>query len=258
MAHWIEFAQAGDFNFDAAKLKRSWPKLHACDGEKLPGNPQILTAWGLFHSGRFKESVLTGMDAGPPGHSVVNKATCVYATFLEPSEKNRQSLFLDVARRAAEQCTAEPHNANAYYWYGYALGRYSQGISVAKALAQGIGGKVKKALETAIALHPTHADAHVALAVFHAEVIDKVGALIASMTYGVRKDTSLALFAKALALGPKSPYVLIEAARGRLMLEGEKQAETCQAMYAQALRLKPRDAQEKLLLDMAREELLAQ
>jgi tetratricopeptide (TPR) repeat protein len=255
MADWIEFAHVDGFDFDTARLKRGWPKLHACDGEKLPANPQVLAAWGLFHSGRFKEAVVTAMDAGPQGYSVVNKATCVYATYLEPSEKNRQVLFLDVARRAAEQCVAEPHNASAYYWYGYALGRYSQGISVAKALAQGIGGKVKKALETAIALHPAHADAHVALAVFHAEVIDKVGALIASMTYGVRKDTSLALFAKALALGPKSPYVLIEAANGRLMLEGESQAETTRAMYAQALRLKPRDAQEMLLLDLTREEL---
>ena len=255
MADWIEFAHVDGFSFDTAKLKRNWAKLHACDGEKLPTNPQVLAAWGLFHSGRFKEAVVTAMDAGPQGYSVVNKATCVYASFLEPSEKNRQVLFLDVAKRAAEQCAAEPDNASAYYWYGYALGRYSQGISVAKALAQGIGGKVKKALETAIALHPSHADAHVALAVFHAEVIDKVGALIASMTYGVRKDTSLALFAKALALGPKSPYVLIEAANGRLMLEGESQAETTQSMYAQALRLKPRDAQEQLLLDLTREEL---
>lgn len=255
MADWIEFAQADGFTFDTARLKRNWSKLHAGDGEKLPNNPQLLSAWALFHSGRFKEAVLTAMDAGLSGYSVVNKATCVYAMYLEPSEKNRQLLFLDIAKRAADQYAAEPRNASAYYWYGYALGRYSQGISVAKALAQGIGGKVKNALETAIALQPAHVDAQVALAVFHAEVIDKVGALIANMTYGVRKDTSLALFAKAMAQCPKSPYVLIEAANGRLMLEGDRQTETTQSMYAQALRLKPRDAQEQLLLEMTREEL---
>ena len=255
MADWTPFAQADAFSFDTTRLKRNWSKLHACDGEKLPSCAQVLAAWGQFHSGRFQEAVVTAMDAGPAGYSVAAKATCVYASYLEPSEKNRQALFLDVARRAAEQCSADPRNASAYYWHGYALGRYSQGISVAKALAQGIGGKVKKALETAIALHPTHADAHVALAAFHAEVIDKVGALIAAMTYGVRKDTSLALFAKALALGPKSPYVLIEAAHGRLLLEGESQATATHALYAQALRLKPRDAQEQLLQDVARKAL---
>ncbi|TXH89954.1 MAG: hypothetical protein E6Q78_05965 [Rhodoferax sp.] len=255
MADWVEFAHVDGFAFDTARLKRNWAKLHTGDAEPLPSNPQVLAAWALFHSGRFKEAVVTAMDAGPLGYSVVNKATCVYASFLEPSEKNRQVLFLDVARRAADLYASEPDNASAYYWYGYALGRYSQGISVAKALAQGIGGKVKTALEKAIALRPCHGDAHVALAAFHAEVIDKVGALIGNMTYGARKDTSLALFAKALSLCPKSPYVLIEAAHGRLMLEGERQAETVQAMYAQALRMKPRDAQEMLLLELTREEL---
>ena len=60
----------------------------------------------------------------------------------------------------------------------YALGRYSPGISVAKALAQGLGSKVKHALETTLKLQPKHADAHIALGAFHAEVIDKVGKLL--------------------------------------------------------------------------------
>lgn len=255
MADWTEFAHADEFNFDTAKLKRHWAKLHAADCEPLPSDPQVLNAWKLFHNGRFKDAVVAAMDAGTAGCNVVNKATCVYATYLEPSEKNRQALFLDVARRAAEQSTAHPDNAGAFYWHGFALGRYSQGISVAKALAQGIGGKVKHALETAIALQPDHADAHVALAAFHAEVIDKVGVLIGSMTYGVRRDTGLTLLTKAQQLCPKSPYVLVESANGRLMLDGERQAQESQNLYAQALHLKPRDAHERLLMDLAREEL---
>ena len=39
-------------------------------------------------------------------------------------------------RGQPEQQAGEPKNANAFYWQAYALGRYSQGISVAKALAQ--------------------------------------------------------------------------------------------------------------------------
>ena len=255
MADWTEFAHTQEFRYDLTRLKRYWNKLHAADALPLPTNPQVLAAWALFHSGRFKEAVVTGMDAGPEGFNVVCKASCVYAGFLEPSEKNRQVLFLDVAKRAVEHCNANPSNASAFYWHGYALGRYSQGISVAKALAQGVGGKVKGALETAVALEPAHADAHVALAAFHAEVIDKVGALIGNMTYGVRKDTGLALFAKGLSLCPSSPHVLVEAAHGRLMLEGDALADEAQALYAQALRLKPRDAHEKLLLDQTRAEL---
>jgi hypothetical protein len=41
--------------------------------------------------------------------------------------------------------------------------------------AQGLGGKIKHSLTQALELEPRHADAHVALGAYHAEVIDKVG-----------------------------------------------------------------------------------
>ena len=56
---------------------------------------------------------------------------------------------------------------------------------------------------------------------FHAEVIDKVGALIGRMTYGVRAETAIELFQHGLELHPNSPGALMEYARGLLMLEGE-------------------------------------
>ena len=126
-----------------------------------------------------------------PASLAANKATCIYATYLEKKEKTRLELFLDVAQRAEAQALREPANATAWYLHGYALGRYSQGISVASALAQGLGGKVKDSLERAIKLQPRHADAHIALGAFHAEVIDKVGALIGGMTYGAKRETGL-------------------------------------------------------------------
>ena len=85
-------------------------------------------------------------------------------------------MFLEVAERAPRRRpTTEPKNANAHYWMAYALGRYSQGISVAKALAQGLGSKVKARARDDDQAAPKHADAHIALGTFHAEVIDKVG-----------------------------------------------------------------------------------
>ena len=85
------------------------------------------------------------------------------------------------AQEAAEWAEARRHeapkDANAHYLYAYALGRYSQGISIAKALAQGFGGKIKEALTTALKLEPKHADAHIAYGSYQAEVIDKVGGL---------------------------------------------------------------------------------
>ncbi|MBP7412970.1 MAG: hypothetical protein KA932_03670, partial [Giesbergeria sp.] len=192
MATWPPFPHAGHYRYDSASLKKKWPRLHAGDAEPVPQDGAVLQAWVLFHNGQFQQATEAGLAAGGAGITVANKATAIHANYLEKKEKTRLDLFLQVAERAAAQAAREPRNANAWYWHAYALGRYSQGISVAKALAQGaqgLGSKVKDALERTIALAPAHADAHIALGAFHAEVIDKVGALIGGMTYGARKDT---------------------------------------------------------------------
>ncbi|MGR6722265.1 hypothetical protein ACU6QI_00160, partial [Aeromonas veronii] len=79
------------------------------------------------------------------------------------------------------------------------------------ALAQGLGSKVKTALETTIKLAPKHADAHIALGAFHAEVIDKVGKLLGK-TQGADTATGLKMFEQALKLNPGSAIAMIERA----------------------------------------------
>ena len=152
---------------------------------------------------------------------VANKAQSIYANYLETSEKAKLAMFLEIAERAEAQAKANPKLANAHYWMAYALGRYSQGISVAKALTQGLGSKVKTALETTIALAPKHSDAHIALGAFHAEVIDKVGKLLGK-TQGADTATGLKMFKEALALNPDSAIARVEYANGLVMLEGDK------------------------------------
>lgn len=136
----------------------------------------------------------------------------------------------------------------------YSLGRYSQGISVAKALAQGLGGKVKNALEAAIQLQPKHADAHIALGTFHAEVIDKVGKLL-GRTQGADSATGLKLFQQALKLNPGSAIAMIEYANGLVMLEGDKRMKEAEKLYAQAAESAAADAMERLDIEMAKAEL---
>lgn len=255
MAQWTAFPYAAAYVFDAASVQRDWERLHIGDAEPLPGKADVLDAWALFHSGKFQEAAEAGLAAGAVGITVANKATCIYANYLEQKEKAKLDLFMAVAERAAAQAAAEPENANAHYWQAYALGRYSQGISVAKALAQGLGSRVKTALEAAIRLQPAHVDAHIALAAFHAEVIDKVGALIGGMTYGARKDTGLKLFQEALRLNPMSAIGMIEYANGLVMLEGEEKVDEATLLYEKAAASVPMDATERLEVEMARQEL---
>ena len=241
---------------DAVAVKKDWSRLHRGDREPLPRKTQVLEAWALYHSGQYERACEAGLALGDgAGVLIANRATSVYANFLEAKETTRHALFLQVAERAEQQTQQEPGNPNGWYWQAYALGRYSQGISVAKALALGLGAKVKAALEHTIALRPEHADAHVALGTFHAEVIDKVGPLIGGMTYGARRHTGLKMFETALALNPDSPIALIEYAHGLLMLEGDGALARATALYAQAAHLRPADATERLDVELAKAEL---
>jgi tetratricopeptide (TPR) repeat protein len=255
MAKWTAFPHAGDYTFDAASLKKNWNRLHQGDCEPLPKEAAVLQAWVLFHNGDFQKAAETGLKAGGAGITVANKATSIYANYLENKEKTKLELFMEVAQRAEAQQAADPKNANAWYWQAYALGRYGQGISVAKALAQGLGTKVKNSLEQAIKLSPKHADAHIALAAFHAEVIDKVGSLIGGMTYGAKKDVGLSLFKESLKLNPGSAIAMIEYANGMVMLEGDKKMKEATKLYEQAAASSPMDAMERLDVEMAKAEL---
>ena len=255
MAKWTAFPHdAADYAFDAAALKKNWARLHAGDAEPLPTDAKVLAAWALFHAGEFQKAAEAGLKAGGAGITVANKAQAIYANYLEKSEKTKLELFMEVAERAEAQIGAEPKNANAYYFMAYALGRYSQGISITKALAQGLGGKVKGALETAIKLAPKHADAHIALGAFHAEVIDKVGSLL-GRTQGASKDTGLAMFKTALKLNPTSAIAMVEYANGLVMLEGDKKMKEAEKLYADAAACDPKDAMERLDVEMAKAEL---
>ncbi|HWL72528.1 MAG TPA: hypothetical protein VNQ74_01490, partial [Burkholderiaceae bacterium] len=189
------------------------------------------------------------------GANVANKSQAIYANYLEANDKKKLDLFDEVAKRAEKLQRDQPKNANAFYWQAYALGRYAQGISIAKALAQGIGGKVKTALETTIKLAPKHADAHIALGAYHAEVIDKVGAMIGGLTYGAKKDAALKNYQAALKLNPDSAIARIEYANGLVMLEGQKGLKQAEKLYAEAAAMDAMDAMEKLDVEQAKAEI---
>jgi tetratricopeptide (TPR) repeat protein len=255
MAKWTAFPHdAADYTYDAAALKKHWARLHAGDAEPYPKDDKVLAAWALFHAGEFQKAAEAGLKAGGAGITAANKAQAIYANYLEKSEKTKLALFMEVAERAEAQIAEDPKNANAHYFMAYALGRYSQGISIAKALAQGLGGKVKSALETTIKLAPKHADAHIALGAFHAEVIDKVGSLL-GRTQGASKDAGLSAYKTALKLNPTSAIAMVEYANGLVMLEGDKKMKEATKLYEDAAAAAPMDAMERLDVEMAKAEL---
>lgn len=248
---WTRIPYGDTPRFDASNLAEHWERLHIGQGLQPPTGA-LAEAWALYHSGEFERAVEAALKLGREGSCLANQATAVYANYLEPREAVRLALFRQVTERATAQVSTEPNNCQALFWQAYSLGRYSQGISVARALAQGLGSKVKGALERVIELQPSYPEAYVALAAFHAEVIDKVGALVGRMTYGVRAETAIQLFERGLQINPHSASALMEYARGLLMLYGDTRMAEATRLYEKAAGLEPADARERLDIELAR------
>lgn len=263
-----------DYEFAGDALHKRWTKLHQGDCEPFPNaaalkklisrHPELTPsgsvekaaatlqeAWRAYHRGEFGKAVELGTGLGPLGSNVASKAANIYATYLETAEKRKLTLLLESAKRAEELQEVAPSVPNAWYLHAQALGRYAQGISVIAALAQGIGGKVKDSLEKALTLEPHHADAHIALGAYHAEVIGKVGSLIGGLTYGASSKEAVRHFEKAIELSPHSAIAQIEYANGLVMLFGNSKMDEARSLYEEAAKIRPGDAMERLDLELA-------
>lgn len=251
MAKWTKFPHdQKSITYAGDALKKNWDALHKGDNEPFPEEANLIDAWRAYHAGNFAEAV----DEGG-GTIVAAKATAIYTTYLEPKDSAKAGHY-QVAMGIADKLRAEEvKNINAHYQFAYAAGRYSQSISIIKALKEGYGGKIKLALETVLKLDPKHAEANTAMGAYHAEIIDKVGVMVGKLTYGASKDAAVEHFEKALKLTPQSPIAHIEYANGLLMLFGDKEMDKATKLYEKAAKMKGKDAMEMLDIEMAKGQL---
>lgn len=258
-SHWARLHQGDCEPYpDPSALKRlvgRYPDLKPSDTSIAQAAARLQEAWRAYHSGDFAKAIELGLAVGLLGYNVANKAANIYATYLETQEETKLALFLESAERAEQLAESAETIANAWYFRAQALGRYGQEISVVKALAAGLGGKVKHDLEQAIALEPRHADAHIALGAYHAEVIDKVGAMVGGLTYGVSRDAGVQHFEAALKLNPHSAIARIEYANGLLMMFGKTKLQQATRLYRDAAECPSADAMERLDAEFAKSEL---
>jgi tetratricopeptide (TPR) repeat protein len=267
---WASFPHdAKAFGYAGDALKKAWPALHAGDNEPYPDAKRAQTlidaagkaaksldaadlsaklqdAWRAFHRGDFQTAFETGESLGALGASVAVKALGIHATYLVKDEAEQLKRFDQAAKLAEAAINVLPDEANSHYRYAFALGRYSQGLSIAKALKQGIAGKVRVALETTLELAPKHAEAHTALALYHAEIIGKIGAMIGGLTYGAKAAEAESHIKTALKLTPDSPIAHVEHANVLLLLYGDKKEDAAASAFEKAGKLKPKDAMEAL------------
>lgn len=271
---------ASAFAYPGPAFKKIWPKLHAGDGARFPdakaiaadldghaalkkihkGDAKVIATeleagWRAFHSGDFQAASKIGEACGAFGASLACKASGIYASNLCTDEAQKIALLQNGAALCEAAITQLPDDANNHYFHAFALGRYSQCISITKALAQGLGGKIKASLKTALELNPKHAEAHLAMAMYHAEIISKIGGMIGKLTYGASADEAIKHFEMALKLTPAAPVARLEYGRGLLLLNPKKNVDAAQQAFREASEMEAKDAMEQLDIDAALAEL---
>jgi tetratricopeptide (TPR) repeat protein len=283
-AGWAAFPYPNErFRYTPAALKKHWNRLHLgdkepypgaqflaklCEGERrivdsIPGfdsdfdalSERTVEAWRCYHAGEFEQAAQIGLTLGWIGQTVANKATAIYATYLEPNAATKLKLLQESMDRAERARGLMPRHANSHYLYAYALGRHSQSTSVLEALAKGLAGKIKDALDRTLELEPEHAEAHTAVATYHAEIIDKVGSMLGGLTYGASKERAVEHYEEALELQPDSAIARIEYANGLLMLFGKSRLDQATELYIEASKQEARDAMERLDIELAKSRL---
>jgi tetratricopeptide (TPR) repeat protein len=219
------------YAYPGPALRKAWARLHRGDCEAFPASEPVRDLWRAYHAGDYGRAIEGGAALGPKGYKAAGKAAAIYTSYVEPSEARKLAILRAAMERAEALQDEAPEDPNAFYFYALAAGRYSQDISLGKALAQGLGGKVRDALLTTLELQPKHADAHIALGAWHA---------------GVEH------FQKAIKLNPASAIARIEYAKHLVLLFGDAREKDAAKLYAQAAKCRPADAMERLDVEGAR------
>ena len=264
------------YDYTGDKLAKAWKALHLGDQEPFPdekriagllkANPKlgkdakalaaaVQDAWRAFHRGDFQQAYEQGLTLKALGTPVAIKAGGIHATYLLDDAKAKTARYEELVRLAEEALVALPDEANCHYQHAFALGRLSQALSITKALAMGLAGKVRASLEATLELSPKHAEAETAFGLFHAEIVGKVGGMLAKLTYGASAAEAEKHFKQALKLTPAAPIAWIEYGNGLLLLHGDKREDDVAEAWDKAAKLKPQDAMEALDAAWAKEQL---
>jgi tetratricopeptide (TPR) repeat protein len=272
----------GAFRYTGNALKAKWEHLHRGDREPFPEARRIarlakgdsgLTAWldaeggaaavaervqdgwREFHAGNFTRAIELGGKLGPLGAAAANKAAAIHTSAMAPGAAAALKVLQAASKRGEKAVEQLPDAANSHYMLALVLGRYSQRISILQALAEGLGGRVRQLLERTLELEPRHADAHIALGLYHAEIVGKLGSLVAGMTYGATQSAAIKHFKRGIELTPEAPIAHVEYAHGLLLLDAREHRAKATELYQRAAECEPLDAMDWLDIERARRAL---
>ena len=217
----------------------------------------LAEADAAFDAGRFLEAAQQAASTGSAdGLMLAAKALRVHGSYLAAPEEQKGH-FEQAMQHAQAAIELAPDDPWTHVESSSAIGRYAQTIGIGEALTGGYGGKMRDALHRALELDPDNAVAQLALGSWHANVVDRTGALVARMTFGATRKKAMEHLERALALAPNDKAVLLETGTALLVLDADKHRERALELLEAAAATPPTNAYETLLHGQALERLEA-
>ena len=166
-------------------------------------------------------------------------------------------MFARAIRAADEAIRLDPDNPESHFQSAHAIGREAQTVGVMEALNRGYARRTREAAEEALRLDPEMAEAHLTLASWHAEIVNKMGGLVARVTYRATRRNALDYYEKALELAPDEIAVYLEYANGLMLLGRNRNREQARELLSRGIEIPPGDAYDRILHELAVEQLAA-
>ncbi len=221
------------------------------------GGQTIEAARAAYTQGRFVEAAELGEALGTSeGYALAANSLAIHGYYMA-AEDEQPELFARAIRAADEAIRLDPDNPEGYFQSAHAVGREAQTVGVMEALNRAYARRTREAAEEALRLDPEMAEAHLTLASWHAEIVNKMGRLVAGMTYRASRRDALEHYEKALELAPDEKTVYLEYAKGLLLLNRNRNREQARKLLVRAVEVPSRDAYDRILHALAVEQLAA-
>lgn len=202
-------------------------------------------ARAAFEEGRFLEAADIAEAVGTSGsYALAAQSLAVYGHHVATG--NDRNGFLERAMKLGEEAVrADSTNLEAYYQSAHAVGRYAQNVGTLTALRRGLAGRVRGLLETALAIHPDFAEAHMAFGGWHADIA--AAGRVARFLYKGKRESAIFHYERALELAPDSKIVLLEYALRLPELDRDGGRERAGVLLSKAAGLPARDVFEAFI-----------
>lgn len=208
-----------------------------------------------FAEGRFVEATNIGGAIGTSeSYALAAQSLAVYARY-EASEEEWDAIIQRAMWMGESAIEANPNNPEAHYQAAHALGVYADKIGKAKAFFGSTVGDIKSLLESALALDPDLASAHMILGGWHAGIDD--AGRVARFRYGGSRDDAIHHLERALELAPESKDVLLRCGMEFPRLYEDDGVERARALLTKAAAIPSRDVWEAYLQEEIEAELEA-